>query len=363
MIKENIDKPEQGTQRILDARMVLGSFSPLLVVLFALVIGGVLIILSGNDPLAAYLSLLNGAFGSVSRFSETLVKTIPLLVMGLAISIAFKNGFWNIGGEGQFLAGATLSTWIGLTFSTLPLPLLMGLCFLAGFLGGALWGLIAGMLKARFNVNEVISTLMLNYVALYLVMYLIRGPMMDQTGTVKTGMVFPQSALLPGNLFLPILVEKTRLHGGLFLALLVLVLVWLLWRTRIGFEIEISGANREAAQYAGIPVKRVTLLVAALSGGLAGLVGWSEVFGVHHRLLDAITGGYGNLGIVVALLGGLHPFGIFLSSFLFSALTVGGNAMERATGISFAVVHVINGLVIIFLLVRVALQKKIQGID
>lgn len=363
MIKAKVIKSKPNPKWLFDLRTLLSGLSPLLVVMLALIVGGVLIILAGHNPLQAYLSLVSGAFGSVSRLTETLVKTIPLLLMGLAISIAFKNGFWNIGGEGQFLAGGTLATWVGLTFANLTLPLLIPLCFLAGFVGGAVWGLIAGLLKSRFNVNEVISTLMLNYVASFLVMYLIRGPMMDRSGAVKTGLVFPQSALISKGLFLPILIERTRLHAGLFLALLVLVLVWLLWRTRIGFEIETCGANRDAARYAGIPVKRVTLLVASLSGGLAGLVGWSEVFGVHHRLLDAITGGYGNLGIVVALLGGLHPFGILLSSFLFSALTVGGNAMERATGISFAVVNVINGLVIIFLLVRVALQKKIQGIE
>jgi general nucleoside transport system permease protein len=363
MIEANSSKPDLHHKRVSDLRLLLGGLSPVLVVLFALMIGAFLILLSGHDPIEAYISLVLGAVGSVGRFSETLVKTIPLLVMGLAVSIAFKNGFWNIGGEGQFLAGATLATAVGLAFSGLPALLLVPLCFLSGFLGGALWGLIAGVLKVRFNVNEVISTLMLNYIALYLFMYLIRGPMMDRTSIVSTGLVFPQSALLPKVLFLPILLEKTRLHAGLFLALAILVITWLLWRTRIGFEIEASGSNREAASYAGMNVGRVVLLVSFVSGGLAGLVGWSEVFGVHHRLLDAITGGYGYLGIVVALLGNLHPFGILLSSFLFSALTVGGNAMERATGISFTIVSVINGLVIIFLLVRIALQKKIQGVE
>lgn len=342
-------------------RTSLGRLSPIIVLVAALVIGGVLIIISGKDPIEAYISLLNGAFGSLSRFSETLVKAIPLLIMGLAISIAFKNGYWNIGGEGQFLVGATLSTWVGLTLSQLPTIVLSILCFLAGFMGGALWGGLSGVLKNKFNVSEVISTLMLNYVAVYIVMFLIRGPMMDQSAKISTGLVFPQTELLPDRLFLPILIERTRLHAGLFLSLIVLIFVWLFWRTKIGYSIEVSGANPDAARFAGINEKRIVLFVSMLSGGLAGLVGWNEVFGVHHRMLDALTAGYGFLGIVVALLGNLLPFGVFISSFLLSILTVGGKAMERATGVPFAVVDVINGTIIIFLLFRVALAKKIRG--
>ena len=342
-------------------RSVMGSLSGLWVVLGALLLGAVLIALSGHDPLAAYIALVRGALGGTDRFAETLVKMIPLVVMGLAISIAFKSTYWNIGGEGQFLAGAVFATWFALSFSELPVPLLAFLAFCAAFVGGAFWSGIAGLMKIRFNVNEVISTLMLNYVALYVLMYLIRGPMRDRTSESFSGMVFPQSALIPEALFLPIMLERTRLHAGIVLTAILLLAIWILWKTRVGFSIEVVGANREAARYAGINVNRVTLLVALLSGGVAGLVGWNEVFGVHHRLLDAITAGYGFLGIIVALLGGLHPLGILVSSFLFSVLVVGGNAMERATGVSFSIVQVINGLIILFLLMRIALGRRIRG--
>jgi simple sugar transport system permease protein len=346
------------TQRL---RFLSSHLAPLIVVVAALCVGAVLILVAGHDPIQAYLSLFHGAFGGMSHFSETLVKAIPLLLMGLAISIAFKNSFWNIGGEGQFIAGAIFATWTALTFARLPGVILTVLCFVAGFAGGAIWCLIAALLKVRFKVNEVISTLMLNYVASFSLMFLIRGPMKDQSSQVLTGQVFPQTALIPQSLYLPILIDKTRLHAGLFVVAAALILVWLLWRTQAGFEIELSGANKEAAQYAGINVNRVILLTAILSGGIAGLVGWSEIFGIYHRLLDAITSGYGFLGLVVALLGGLHPLGILISALLFSALTVGGNAMERATGVTYSVVSVINGLIIIFLLVRVALQRSIMG--
>lgn len=360
--------PEMSEQRsvtpakpILTMRSIVGDLSTLWVVLAALALGALLIAISGHNPLAAFAALVSGALGSTERIAETLVKMIPLALMGLAVSIAFKNGYWNIGGEGQFIAGAVFSTWFALAFSSLPVTLLAFLSFAAAFAGGALWGAIAGLMKIRFNVNEVISTLMLNYVALNGLRYLIRGPMRDQTGAAFAGMVFPQSALIPETLYLPQLVERTRLHAGLFLALVVLLAVWLLWKTRIGFAIEVSGANKQAAHYAGVNVKRITLLVALLSGGVAGLVGWNEIFGVHHRLLDAITAGYGFLGIIVALLGGLNPWGVLLSAFLFSVLVVGGNAMERATNVSYSVVEVMNGLIILFLLVRTALRVRIRG--
>lgn len=342
-------------------RTIVADLSAVWVVLAALALGALLIAISGHDPLAAFAALIGGALGSTDRIAETLVKMIPLAIMGLAVSIAFKNSYWNIGGEGQFIAGAVLATWFALSFAPLPVPLLALLSFAAAFAGGALWGAIAGLMKIRFSVNEVISTLMLNYVALNVLRYLIRGPMRDQTGAAFAGLVFPQSALIPEPLFLPQLVERTRLHAGLFLALILVALVWLLWKTRVGFAIEVMGSNRHAAHYAGINVNRVTLLVALLSGGVAGLVGWNEIFGVHHRLLDAITAGYGFLGIIVALLGNLNPLGILVSSFLFSVLVVGGNAMERATGVSFSVVEVINGLIILFLLVRTLLRTRIRG--
>jgi simple sugar transport system permease protein len=344
-------------------RSVTSRFASIIVVLAALLVGAVLILVSGYDPIAAYLSLLNGAFGGMGHFSETLVKAIPLLLMGLAMSIAFKNSFWNIGGDGQFIAGAVFATWTALNFPYLPSAILAIFCFTAGFVGGAVWCLIAGILKVRFKINEVISTLMLNYIASYGLMYLIRGPMKDRSSEIATGQVFPQTALIPEKLFLSILIERTRLHAGIFVVAAVFILVWLIWRSRIGFEIELSGANKEAAQYAGINVHRIIILTSILSGGLAGLVGWSEVFGIYHRLLDAITSGYGFLGIVTAILGGLQPLGILVSSLLFSALTVGGNAMERATGVTSSVVSVIIGLIIILLLVRVALQRSIMGED
>lgn len=326
-------------------------------ILLALVAGTVLILIAGQDPVLAYKALLEGAFGGASRFSETVIKMVPLLMMGLATSIAFKNSFWNLGGEGQFIAGAVLSAWLAFSFPGLSTLMHAVLCLIAGLLGGAAIGFLAGYLKLRFSVNEVISTLMLNYIMLHMSSYLIRGPLTDPS----SNMLWPQSAPVPQDLFLPRLISRSRLHVGLIVALILAALIAVLWRTRVGFEIEMSGANPEASDYAGVNASRVLLLTASLSGAIGGLAGWNEIFGVHHRLLDGMTGGYGFLGIIVALLGGLHPLGILFSSLFFAALLVGGNAMDRATGVSFSVVAVINALVVLLLLARVFLRRLISG--
>lgn len=337
--------------------LLMNRLAPLLAVLFAFLVGAVMIALSGKNPIEGYLALLRGAFGGKEQLSETFVKAIPLLVMGLAESIAFKNAFWNCGGQCQLIVGAVLATWIALNLRHFPGPALVTVCFIAAFVGGALCCLVAGILKARFRVSEVIVTLMMNYIAVYVLMYLIRGPMMYRSEGGIGGMLFPESALVPEASFLAILVPGTRLHAGIVAAVIILAVTWLLWRTRVGFEIEIAGENVEAARNAGVEVGRVTTLVALISGGLAGIVGWNEVFGVYHRLLDGIDAGYGFLGLMVALLGGNSPWGIVVSSLLFAALVVGGNSMERATGISYAVVNVIIAVIILFLLARGLLHR------
>ncbi|MCL4459534.1 MAG: ABC transporter permease [Chloroflexi bacterium] len=324
-----------------------GALPPFLSVACALVIGAVLLAIGGNDPVQAYLAMLSGAFGSTDRMAETLVKMTPLLIVGLAVSIPYRAEIWTIGPEGQLVMGAILSTWVGLTLAGLPPLVLLPLTLVAGFVGGAVWGLVPGILRAKLEVNEVITTLMLNYVAIYFLGYLVRGPMMD-----PHGFNFPQSRLLPASLHLIKIIPGTRLNVAFILALFLMVVLILFWRTTLGFRTEIVGGSRVVAKYAGIDVSWNIIFVMLLSGGLSGIAGWGEIFGIHHRLLDEISGGYGYLGMVIALLGGLHPLGIALASFLFAALVVGGNAMERAVDAPFAVVSVIQGLVILFVLAR-----------
>jgi len=345
-------------------KKAVGSIWPAAItIIIALFIGAILIVISGKDPIDAYRLLFNGAFGSAHKISETLVKAIPLMIMALGISIAFKNKMWNIGADGQFTLGAIFSLSVGI-YLKLPVWLLFPISFLAAFIGGALWGALAGWLKAKFNANEVITTLMLNYIATYLLTYLVYGPMMD-----PEGFGFPQTPLLPEGLHLGLFSAQTRIHMGIFVALALLGLVILFWKSTLGYKIELMGQGEQVSRYAGINAKRMMILVMALSGGLCGIAGWNEIYGVHYRLMTDIASGYGTLAIVIALLGNLNPVGIGVSSFFFAALLVGGNTMQRMTGIPYSIVDIIQGLVIIFVITRQAINlesvrmffKKIGG--
>ena len=323
----------------------------LIAIVFALLIGAILLVAAGNSPVEAYSTLWKGAFGSSHRFAETVVKAIPLAVLGLGISVAFKANIWNIGGDGQFTLGAIFSMAVAL-YLPLPVPLLLPVTLLAAFAGGAFWGGIAGYLKARFNANEVITTLMLNYVALYLLEWLVKGPMIDPKGHG-----FPQTELLAEGLRLPIILAGTRLHAGVLVALILAVAGYFFWKTVLGFKIQLVGESPRVAEYSGINVPRITVVTMVISAGLAGLAGWTEVFGIHYRLLENISGSYGNLAIVVALLADLNPLGILISAFFFAALVTGGNTMQRMVGVPFSLVYIIQGLVIIFVISRVVLIK------
>ncbi|NLF74237.1 MAG: ABC transporter permease [Chloroflexi bacterium] len=322
-------------------------------VVLSLVVGGILLLLSGRNPLDAYESLLYGAFGTTDRFTETLVKATPLLLIAVSVSISFRCQYWNIGAEGQMILGAIFSVWVALNVTGLPTLPHLALCFVAGALGGALWSLIAGVLKAYLQANEVITTSMLNYIAVYLLAYLVRGPMID-----PGGFNFPQSRLIPEALELPRLVERTRLNTAFIVALVAAALALVFWRSTWGRRTEIVGASRRVAAHVGLNIPRTMLLVAGLSGALTGIAGWGEIFGLHFRLIEEIARGYGTLGIVVALLGGLNPVAMAISAFLFASLVVGGNAMERNANVPFALVDVIQGCVILLVLSRAYLFKR-----
>ncbi len=322
-------------------------FPALISIVIAVIVGGLLLIANGRDPLAAYVSLWQGAFGSFGRFTETLVKTTPFLILAIAVSISFRCQLWNIGAEGQFMVGAIVSTWTALTFVFLPAYVLLPLTFMAGFLGGAIWSGIAGVLKAYLNANEVITTSMLNYIAFYLTAYLTNGPMKD-----PQGFNFPQSRLIDKALQLPILVQGSRLNAGFLVALVLALAAAIFWRSSAGFRTEVVGASRRVAKYAGQNVVSTIVFVSILTGGLAGIAGWGEIFGIQDRLIQNIATGWGSLAIVIALLGELHPLGMVVAAFLFASMVVGGEAMQRNAGVPFALVDVIQGVVILLILAR-----------
>lgn len=316
-------------------------------VLLALLIGTFFLLISGRDPIAAYTSLVQGAFGSPARLAETFVKMTPFLILAISVSISFRAGVWNIGAEGQLILGAITSFWAAMTFQSLPPILLLPLTAVAGMAGGALWSGIAGALKAYFNANEVITTSMLNFIAVYLLAYMVNGPLKD-----PEGFNFPQSRLIPEALELPRLLTGSRLNIAFLVAFLLVIAALLFWRSTVGLRTEIVGASRRVATHAGLNVNRTILLISLITGAVAGIAGWGEIFGIHFRLIEAIAVGMGSMAVVVALLGELHPLGMVVSAFLFAALVVGGNAMERSAGVPFALVDVINGSIILIVLAR-----------
>jgi ABC-type uncharacterized transport system permease subunit len=325
---------------------------PLLATLAALAIGAVMLILLKANPLEAYSALLEGAFGSKNALADTLVKATPLLLVGLGICIAFRGGVINIGGEGQLVVGAIAGTLVGLTFPDASGWLIIPSALLVGFLAGAVWGGIPGFLKAYFNVNEILSTIMMNQIAVQGMNYLLRGPMIDPV-QLEAASRIPQTARLSAQFDLPRLIP-TRLHLGTGLAILAAFLVFIfLWRTTVGYRIRAVGLNPHASRYAGVNVKRYIVLSLLLSGAFAGLAGVIQVYGVNHRMFTdgsatGFTGGAGFNGIVAALFGQLHPLGTIPASFLFGALLVGANKLQRAMQVPSALITALNGLVVVF---------------
>jgi len=341
---------------------ILDAFQPLLATLAALAVGAVMLLLLDADPLKAYGALLEGAFGSSNALAETLVKATPLLFVALGISIAFRGGVINIGGEGQYIVGALLATVFALNAPPLPAWIQIAVATMLGFLGGALWGGIAGALKAYLNVNEILSTIMLNQIAVQGMNFLLRGPLIDPVQAARASQI-PQTARFAEVFDLPRWVP-TRLHLGSLLAILLAGLVFLfLWRTTVGYRIRAVGLNPHASRYAGIRVRRYTVLALLLSGAFAGLAGAVQVLGVSHRMLTdgsatGFTGGVGFNGIVAALFGQLHPIGAIPASFLFGGLLVGANSLQRAMQVPSALVATLNGLVVVFVVSSEILKRR-----
>ncbi len=314
-----------------------------------------LMLLVRVNPIEAYTALIRGSFGSLYGIGETLVQATPLLLAGLGIAIAFRGGMWNIGAEGQLLLGAIGATIAGLYLPEMPAIIRLLLVMLAGIALGALWGAVPGYLRARWGVNEIVTTIMMNYLAIFLLSYLVNGPMKDMSRVPPQ----PQTARFPPSALLPKILPPTRTHAGILIALMATAAVWVvLRRTSLGYEIKAAGSNPAAAQYGGIRTVFTGTLAMVLSSALAGLAGMSEVSGIHHRLLEGISPGYGYIAIAVALFGRLDPVGVVLSSLFFGALLVGAEAMQRAVGVPVATVYLLQGLVLIFVLARRLLQRR-----
>jgi len=334
---------------------MIGNILPsILSVILSLFITGILLLVTGYDPIEAFSYLINGAFGNPYRISETFVKMIPIMVIALGTSVAFKAQLWNIGGNSQYTIGAIAAVVVSITLDLPPLMLLF-ISFFASMICGLLFGALIGWMKAKLNANEVITTLMFDYLIALLLSYLVYGPLMDPNGHG-----FPQTALVPVGTLFTKLMNNSRLHSGIFVALALLLLLWIFWKTSFGFSLMMVGKNKLVAQASGIHVSKTIIITMAISAAFASIAGWIDVFGIHARLQDNLPGTLGAVAIVVALLGRLHPIGIGISALFFSALMVGGATMQRFAGVPFSLVTVIQGLIIIFVICSNMFESKWQ---
>jgi len=320
-------------------------------IILALILGGIVIVIAGGNPWASYVHIARASFGDIGVLSDTIVKATPILLTALACSIAFRMKLWNIGAEGQFIMGAWGASAIALVPILPPETsrwLFIPVMALAGMAAGAVWGFIPGYLKAKFNVNEIISTLMLNYVAISWVNFWVFAVWTE--GGFQMTTKFPETAWLPRltdyGKVVPLFRGLTT-HGGLVLGILAAIVLWfIVYRSRWGYEIRLIGDNARAAQYAGISIMRNIVYVMMLSGALAGLGGMSEVAGVVHRLQTSpIAAGYGFTGIIVAWLAKLNPIVIILVSVLFGALILAGREIQPS-----GVPKMIQGIILVCLI-------------
>ena len=339
----------------------------------ALVVSSVLLVALDADPLAAFSAMLQGSVGSENATAETLVKATPILFVGIGITIAFRGGMINIGGEGQMIAGALAGVTVALVLGEARVPaemakapgafdlIIVTLSLLGGFLAGALYGGLAGFLKAYFDVNEILSTIMLNQIAVQMMNFLLNGILLDpseagfnnipKTARLVTAAQLPRLSLPLGD---PWLFARTRLHWGLIIAIVLAVIIYIfLWRTSLGYRIRAVGENQRASSFAGINVKRQMMFSMFLAGGFAGLAGVVQVLGLQYRLQTdgspaGFTGSAGFNGIVAALFGGLNPIGAIPASAFFGGLLVGAQKMQRELGVPASLITAVNGLVVVF---------------
>ncbi|WP_332776525.1 ABC transporter permease [Polaromonas sp.] len=331
--------------------------APIAAVLVTLLVSALLVLWAGAAVAQTYGLLLQGGFGSVFALTETLTRAIPLMFTGLAATVAFKARLFNIGGEGQLYVGALAAVAVGGLHGgsgfALPPYVLFVLMMLAAALAGALLLLGPALMKARLGVDEVVTTLLLNFIVLLLVSLMLDGPMKD-----PSAMGWPQSVALMGELELSKLIPQTRVHTGLLWACALSVGLWALMKyTVLGFDIRAVGANARAAAFAGVPVTRTMVLVAMLSGALAGLAGAIEVAGRTSYLTLDMSPGYGYSGIVIAMLAALHPLGVVAASVFVAGVLVGADSMSRAVGVPTYIADVIVATSLIAVLVATLLTQ------
>jgi ABC-type uncharacterized transport system permease subunit len=319
---------------------------PIGAIAVTLMLSAVPILFAGGHLWRSYFYLFYGALGTRYNLLETFVKASPLILTGLAVAFAFRAKFWNIGAEGQLLAGALAATVLGVHLGAIPPALVLPIIIVAGFLAGGIWASIPALLKTKLKVDDVVSTLLLNYVMLHIMGALLFGPLQ------QPGSSWPRSSAIIEAACYPILLTRSRFHLGILISFAAVGIIWLInKKTIFGYRSKAVGINIRAAYFGGINTTSVILWTAMISGGLAGLAGVGELCALQYRLIMDISPGYGYSGIVIAMLGNLHPVGVLFSSFFFSVIIVGAQTMSRMTGVPTYIAEVIQGMALMVMLI------------
>ena len=314
----------------------------LIAIFIALLVGAIVLLASGFNPIQAYGSLIVGAFGNINGIGQTLSQSTPIIFTALAFLFAFKAGLFNIGAEGQLLVGALAAAVVGFSLNGLPSIIHVPIALLAGAFFGGLWALIPALLKTELGAHEVITTMMLSYIALYFTGYLVNDVFKEPGWVAQTPPIVSSAEL-------PRILPPTQLSVSMIIGIILVVLTYYtLKKTVLGFEIRAIGLNPLAAESGGINVKKGLIIALVVSGALAGLGGAGEVLGVHRRYIDGFSPGYGWDGLAVALIGGLDPIGALLASLLFGVLRSGGMTMNRVTGVPIDIITILQAIIILF---------------
>lgn len=339
------------------SKRLINLLTPIFAVLLGIILGTIIMLVSGYNPVDAFIALGQGAFGDVYQMGEVVRQVTPYILAGLAVAFAFRVGLFNIGVEGQFIVGWLAAVWVGVTFE-LPTIIHVPLAILAAMLAGGIWAFIPGLLKARFRVHEVIVTIMMNYIALHTVNYIVNTKM--NQGSSKTGKIHETASLR--SEWLSNLTTGSSIHWGIIIAIICCFIMWfLLEKTTRGFELRAVGFNQDAAHYAGMSVNKNIILSMVISGCFAGIAGAMEGLGTFGYM--AVQGGFtgvGFNGIAVALLGGNTAIGVFFAALLFGILKIGALSMPLA-GVPKELVDIIIALIVFFVaasyMIRVVLER------
>jgi len=317
---------------------------PFLALFIALFIGGVLIFFAGINPWKAYSYMLQSIFGNIRLFSEVFTHFVPLVFCALSFAVAYKGGFFNVGGEGQLYFGALTATLAGVYIQGLPAFIHIPLVLLAGFIGGAFWCWIAGILKIKLGADEILNTIMLSYLAILLINFVVMYFLKPANSYIS------QSEKIAKSAYFPKLIPHTQINLGVVLSLLtVIIIYYFLYRSPYGYQVRAIGENSDAANYAGMNIFKGTMTVIIISGGLAGLAGASMLMGTQYRLIPAFSPGYGFEGIGASVMARNNPWGIILTAFLFALLRVGAGAMQRGVGVPLPISWTIEGIIMILI--------------